>query len=61
LLERRNDPPQIAVINATLGVAGVVARNGVPERFLAGSVGFDLKLVCIIENLPASAKIEARV
>jgi hypothetical protein len=61
LAERRNDPRQIAVINAALCVAGVVARDGVPERFLAGSVGFDLKLVGTVENLPTGAKIEARV
>jgi hypothetical protein len=61
LLECRHDPRQVAVINAALGVAGVVARDGVLERLLAGSVGFSLKLVGAVENLPTGAKIEARV
>ena len=61
MAERRNDPRQIAVINAALCVAGVVTRDGVLEHLLAGSVGFDLKLVSTVENLPTRAKIEAWV
>ena len=59
--ERRNDPPQIAVINAALGVAGVVARDGVLERLLAGAVGLHFKLIGTVKNLPTGTQICAWV
>jgi hypothetical protein len=61
LAECRHDPRQVAVINAALGITGVVARDSVLERHLAGSVGLDFKLVGAVENLPASTKIGAWV
>ena len=61
LLQCRHDPRQIAIIDAALGVAGVVARDGVLERLLTGSVGFGLDIVAVLKDLPANLKIEAWV